>query len=232
MPDQLPGVEIVGQRRLPGGAFPTGGSSGTGGGPGEGGVHQNEVGMEDPPVSTPDPCADPDTALPWNADAAAAAAVGAFLDAAGQLGYADAPGGSPSLSNREFGQGLARSGSSVSGNQVSWGSPVSPGATSSMSVDMTGITQANYIGDVHSHPNGNPLPSLEDWNGFLGNNRAAREYGRTDETFYMYIIAVDSSGGPPSIFVYQDGPRAANSPDPTRPTTVGPEVNPEAQPCP
>jgi proteasome lid subunit RPN8/RPN11 len=101
-----------------------------------------------------------------------------------------------------------------------------------MTLDMTGISALDYIGDVHSHPNGNPLPSQADWDGFLNNNQQARNAGRTQDTFYMYIITVDSSGNPTGIRVYQDGPRSANSPNPDRPTSTGPEVNPDAQPCP
>lgn len=52
-------IWVVGQRRAPGGTFPSGGS---GGGAGDDGwIHQNEVSMEDPnPPSQIDPCADPD----------------------------------------------------------------------------------------------------------------------------------------------------------------------------
>lgn len=100
-----------------------------------------------------------------------------------------------------------------------------------MSLDMTGITANNYIGDAHSHPNGNPLPSQADWDGFMNNNLQARNAGRIDETFYLYVVTVDASGNPTGIFVYQDGPRSATSANPARPTTVGPKVNPDAQPC-
>ena len=65
----------------------------------------------------------------------------------------------------------------------------------------------------------------------MANNRSARLAGRTGETFHMYIIAADQNDGPPSIHVYQDGPRAANSVDPAKPSVAGPEVNPDAQPC-
>ena len=192
--------------------------------------------MEDPdPPSQIDPCADPATALPWNADAAAAEAAEAFLEAAANLGFADAPDGTPSLANREFGRGLARGpNNTVWGNVVSWGvPPVPPGTTSGMTLDFTGITSYDYLGDVHSHPNGNPLPSQEDWDGFMQNNSNARGLaGRTNETFYLYVITVDQNGNPSRIHVYEDGPRAADSTDPSRPTAVGPEVNPDAQPCP
>lgn len=159
-----------------------------------------------------------------------------FLAKAAEIGFADAPNSLPSLLNREFGSFLIRG----PGQSMSIG-PVTPGGArdqtdpnwvSTLTIDPTGVTALNYQGDVHSHPNGNTLPSQADWNGFMTSNRAARDAGRTGETFYMYIVVPGQNGGPPTIRVYQDGPRAANSPDPARPTEEGPEVNPDAQPCP
>lgn len=233
MPEETPVDEIVvvGQRRrYTHETFPSRGSGG-----GDGGfIEPEEVGDgTEPPPTTPDPCADPETALPWNADAEAAASVGAFLQAAALLGGNDVRNGVPHLGNREFGRMLWRgSGSSVNGNDVSWGEPPDPnGNVAAMTVDTTGINNYNYIGDIHTHPFGTGLPSEVDWEGFLFNNRTARAAGRTQETFYLYIVTVDQNGNLSMIHVYQDGPRAENSPDPARPTTNGPEVNPDAQPC-
>lgn len=201
-------------------------------------MQQDEVDLDpqDPPYSPPHPCDSPETALPWNADAAGAAAVGKFLEKAAEIGFADAPGGVPNLLNREFGNFLIRE----AGQTMSTG-PVTPGPVrdrtdpnwvSTLEINPVGVTTANYQGDIHSHPNGNPLPSQEDWDGFMVNNLAARRAGRIDETFYMYVVAVDQDSGTPTIYVYQDGPRSANSLDPARPTTNGPEVNPDAVSCP
>lgn len=171
----------------------------------------------------------------WNADAAAAGAVPDFLDAAESIGFADAPGGIPNLLNREFGSSLYRGPQrTIVTGVVSWGSPVDrtdPNYVSSLTINTTGVTSANYLGDIHSHPNGNPLPSNIDWNFFIANNNLARDYGRALETFYMYIVAVDPISGSLTTYVYEDGPRAVGSPDPARPITVGAEVNPDAQPC-
>jgi proteasome lid subunit RPN8/RPN11 len=195
-----------------------------------------QVDYEPKPGETPideqphDRCADPVTALPWNADAAGAAAVNNFLAKAAEIGFADAPNGVPNLLNREFGNFLLRgTGQSIEGTPVTAGLAGSP---TDLELDLHNTTPYNYQGDVHSHPFGSPLPSQADWDGFMANNRAARHAGRTGETFYMYIVAADPNGGPPTIHVYQDGPRAANSADPPKPTTKGPEVNPDAQPCP
>lgn len=183
--------------------------------------------LEEPP---PDPCANPATALPWNADAAGAGSIGKFLAKAAEIGFADAPNGVPTLLNREFGNFLMRgTGQSVVSTPVTAGLAGSP---TELTLELHNVTPQNYLGDVHSHPFGNPLPSQADWDGFMANNRSARLAGRTGETFYLYIVAVDPNGGPPKIYVYQDGPRAANSADPAKPTTKGLEVNPNAQPCP
>lgn len=233
-PTNVDEIVVVGQRRrYSHEAFPGGGS---GGDPNDGGTSpdiRDEADPSENPYQVPDPCADPQTALPWNADAEAAASVADFLARAALLGGADAPNGVPRLSNREFGRGLFRgSGSSVEGNTVTLGDPIAPGSTvATITINMDGITNYNYLGDVHSHPFGTSIPTQADWDGFMGYNRIAREAGRTDETFYLYIVVVDQNGNPSSIRVYQDGPRAADSADPPRPTTIGPEVNPDAQPC-
>lgn len=225
----LPGILSVGQRRAPGGTFPSRGS--TGGSGDTGFPQQNED--EPPPLYTEapeDPCAHSDTALPWNADAAGASAVQKFLEKAAEIGFADAPNGVPNLRNREFGSFLIRGpGASITLTPTTVGEAGDP---TSLELDPHNTTPSNYQGDVHSHPFGNPLPSEDDWDTFMVNNDLARRAGRSNETFYMYIIAADQNGGPPITYVYQDGPRPVGSPDPAKPTQPGPEVNPDAQPCP
>lgn len=229
-PTTLPDVVSVGQRRRPGGVFPTAGGGGggnTGDSPGR--TIDLDPGDPEPPQQT-DPCAHPDTALPWNADAAGAYAVQKFLEKAAEIGFADAPNGVPNLRNREFGSFLIRGpGASITLTPTTVGEAGDP---TSLELDPHNTTPSNYQGDVHSHPFGNPLPSQDDWNTFMANNDLARRAGRSNETFYMYIIAADQNGGPPITYVYQDGPRPVGSPDPAKPTQPGPEVNPDAQPCP
>lgn len=231
-PTNVDEIVVVGQRRrYSHETFP---SAGSGGDPNDGGTTpdvRDELDPSENPYQVPDPCADPQTALPWNADAEAAASVADFLQAAAALG--DTRNGAAHLGNREFGRMLSRgSGSSVVGNGVSWGDPPDPsGNVATMTIGTDGITNLNYIGDIHTHPFGTAIPSQRDWDGFLANNAIARAAGRTQETFYLYIVTIDQYGNPSSIRVYQDGPRAQGSPDPARPTTEGPEVNPDAQPC-
>ena len=92
-----------------------------------------QVDYEPKPGETPideqphDRCADPVTALPWNADAAGAAAVNNFLAKAAEIGFADAPNGVPNLLNREFGNFLLRgTGQSIEGTPVTAGLAGSP----------------------------------------------------------------------------------------------------------
>lgn len=83
-------VIVTGQRRRPDNTFPDRGSDGsTGGGlRDDSGTQQNEVSDDPNPMdpSPGDPCADPETALPWNADAAGAGSVDKFLQKAGVSG--------------------------------------------------------------------------------------------------------------------------------------------------
>lgn len=158
------------------------------------------------------------------------------MSKAAELGDVNPQTGQVTLSNREFGRALGRGPvSAVFGNAVSHGlpqNPADPDPTSEMHLRYDGVTVFEYVGEAHSHPNGNPLPSNEDWNGFMDvNYRARNEAGRTNETFYMYIHTVRPDGTPVPVYVYQDGPRAAGSTNPPRPTQNGPEVNPDAQPC-
>ncbi len=145
-------------------------------------------------------------------------------------------GGVPNLLHREFGVFLIRQpGVGITLGVVGHGPEVDrsiPGSGARMTLNLSGVTNLNYLGDAHSHPWGSGLPSVDDWNNFMFNNNQARLGGRTGETYFMYITAVDqTTGQPTATYVYEDGPRAANTPDPARPTTVGEEVNPNAQKC-
>lgn len=83
----LPDVYSVGQRRNPGGTFPPaagGGGGGSLGDPPGRTIHQ--AGEDPDPPQPSDPCSHPDTALEWNADAAAAEAMKKFREKAAELG--------------------------------------------------------------------------------------------------------------------------------------------------
>lgn len=230
-------IYSFGQRRAPGGTFPPPAGGGGGGGPPDIiGVEPEEVELNPEPPPT-HPCDDPETALPWNTDAAAAAAVAAFRQAAAALGGADAPNGSPVLTNREFGRAFGvNANGAVYGNTVHWGDPPNPAAPNDpvhMTINFVGVPPSEYVGFAHTHIDGNGQVSERDWTTFTSTNNFVRsDTGRSDQTFYLYIIAVGQNGQPDKIYVYADGPRSATDPNPPQPTAMGPEVNPDAQPCP
>ena len=218
-------IRVVGQRRAPGGTFPTGGS---GGGAGDdGGIHQNEVSMEDPdPPSQIDPCADPATALPWNADAAAAEAAKEFA----RLAAAQNP--PEDLNKREWGAYLYRNADgSVRIGPINSGPEFLMGGVGTVSL-IEGGSPGDIVGLVHSHSSGNHLPSS-------GNDQEPGDIQVLDATVaysgrsdvLMYIVAPNQGpvGHTPynQINVYnQSNARSARDS-----FTPGPEVNPNGQPC-
>jgi hypothetical protein len=102
-----------------------------------------------------------------------------------------------------------------------------------MTINFVGIPPSEYVGFAHTHIDGNGHVSDRDWTTFTSTNNFVRsQTGRSDQTFYLYIIGVGQNGQPDTIYVYADGPRGAADPNPPQPTAVGPEVNPDAQPCP
>lgn len=209
---ELEGVTVVGQRRQPNGSFP----AGPGGGSNEsGGVNQWELEEENP--LPPDegggshPCDDPETALDWNADAAAAEAKRQFEAKAAELG-------DDGLYEREFGaQIYQRPDGSMYLGPVTWGDPM----TGTFAFDESGATQGNLIGEIHSHPGGNTVPSAADW------ARVDAWSGWTNRNFRSDVVARDTSD-PNSSFAI----RAYDTTSDRDVDANGPEVNPEAVPCP
>jgi hypothetical protein len=161
----------------------------------------------------PDPCADPATALEWNADAAAAEAKRKFLVRASELGDDE-------LYQREFHAFLYRdSNGRIQVGEVSFGNRVGPTQPSTADPNWTGITPDNIIGEIHNHPGGGVAPG-GDWERFDGITSWISQFAGSQRAseYRHYIIA----GG--VIRVYD-----ATSP---RNNNPGPEVNPQGQPCP
>lgn len=221
MPDpyELPGITVVGQRRQPGGGFPSGGG---GGANNPGGPTQIELNPADPPPepeTQSNPCEDPVGKLIWNADAAAAAAIAAFVARSNALG----DGGS--LTNREYGANLVRSTSGgVTITSVDHGDPIQPGVTPSVTI--TGAaTYLNWMGDIHNHPSGDGRPSAGEWQTFIARVDAivANHPERAAEMAHAsaYIVV----GTPPNQKIYAYNRNSD-------PDSLGQEVNPDAQPCP
>ncbi len=221
-------IVVIGQRRRPGGSFPP--PSGGGGGPGEdGGIHQNEVGQEpEDTVSPPDPCTDPDTALEWNADAAAAEAAEAFTrKAAEQVPPED-------LNTREWGAYLYRAGDgSIQVGPITSGPPFSLGGSGTVSLILGDFDPSAIVGSVHSHSAGNHLPSS-------GNDQAPGDIqhltglvaysGNPSARLYIVTQNQGPAGFVPynQINIYNQSTiqQARDS------FTPGPEVNHDGTPCP
>lgn len=214
-PTDLGDIWTVGQRRQPNGLFPRPGGAGGSGGTGDDGeTHQQEVGDEDPtPGTYVDPCANPSTALEWNADAATAEAKRRFLAKAAELG-------DDGLLMREFHAFLYRDEAGhIQVGEVSAGNRVGSTEPATVGEDWTGITPDNLIGEIHNHPGGGVAPG-GDWQRFDGITNWISQFAGSQRAseYRHYIIAADVT-------------RVYNASSP-RDDSPGPEVNPEGVPCP
>lgn len=166
-----------------------------------------------------DRCADPAERLDINADAAAAAA----------LRRMQADANDPLLDSRERSFVVARNpstGEIFLGN-IRVGEP----RAGTVGFDMTGIESAHIIGLVHSHPGSGPYPSGPDRQSVypFWRNEILAARGNPDQLrLYMIGTHNDASGARLQIQVY-DHRNMELEPGPDNP---GPEVNPDAQPCP
>lgn len=230
-PSQLDDIVVVGQRRQPNGLFPPASGAGGGGIPGDdGGIHQDELDPDNPgpDPSPPHPCDNPETAVDWNADAAAAEAAKEFA----RLAAERTP--SETLNAREWGCYLYRAADgSIRLGPITWGSPFASGGVGSVTLSSGGIDPSTIVGSVHSHGSGSHLPSdgnaqnpgdiqhLDGLVAFSGNPSAR-----------LYIVAQNQ--GPANFVPYnqinvynQATARTARDN-----FTPGPEVNPDGAPCP
>lgn len=162
-------ITVTGQRRSNSSqSFPSSGGGTSGGEPRPPITDTAPDGTPDEQPPDPfNPCDHELTAIPWNADAAGAkASISEFLSKAAELGDVNAQNGKTTLGKREFGRALGRGpGYSVFGNAVSNGTERNPADTnpvSTMDLRYDGISLSQYIGDSHTHPNGNRQPSEED----------------------------------------------------------------------
>lgn len=226
-------IFVVGQRRRPGQNFPPAAGSGGGGTGGGDGVNQNELDPNEPPPppSPPHACDNPETALDWNADAAAAEALQRMIDKATAQNDA-----THNLANREYGAMICES--STGGlfiSDVVWGDPifdeqgnwVGAGTQPSVEVNIYACGAGNRpLAMIHSHlgvgaQGGLPSPSDATWvsaiNGLRGDNA-----GR------IYLVSTGDVNNPFEIRVYDERnvDRGSVNGD------EGPEVNPNGLPCP
>jgi len=229
-------ITVVGQRRTPGGSFPQRGGGGGGGGLGDDGIQQNQVSPDEPPPPlVQDPCANPETALEWNADAAAAKAVTDFVETALR------ENGEDGLGIREYGAWLyRRADGSVAVGPITWGDPFYPAPPSgraNVTLSYGDIRYGSIIGSIHSHNPGSFLPSTgsDNQGGDIGVLRFTQglinDYGGDGSVARIYIVAPRLVGAGEAqtnkITVYNESnvQSAADG-------VEGPEVNPDAQPCP
>jgi len=219
---------VVGQRRAPGGAFPSAGGSGSGD-HGNDGTHSNQDEGEQPGLETPfNPCAQPSTALEWNTDAAAA-------EAAKQMAQAAANQTPPEdLNTREWGAYLYRAGDgSIHVGPVSHGDPFSFGGNGEVRLELGNFDPSQIVGAVHSHSVGNHLPSPTgpDGRGDLRALEGLADYAGNNDVRY-YIVAQNTGYAgfnqynQINVYNNQTAEAAINA------NQAGPEVNPEGTPCP
>jgi len=217
---ELGDLVIVGQRRRPGGSFPPGSS---GGGGGTGAPNQNELGEAGPEEPQPHPCDNPDTALEWNADAAAAEALRRMKRFAQLVHNED------SFANREYGTLLCqRADGAIIIGEIRHGDPMIDGngnATGNLPnvnipPDGCGLG-TTILAMVHTHVSGSGAPSVADisWIPYINSVRGGDSRGR------IYITAFDGSAYRTYIYDHTNAQHAADT------GNVGPEVNPDAQPC-
>ncbi len=235
-PTTVEGIVVVGQRR-PAGS--TGAYGGGGGGLGDGPGEEQEQVPEDPGegggVALPlDPCSSPATRLEWNADAAAAEALRQIVEEAIQRdGY---------LGFREYGAVLYRQNDgSVHIGNITHGRPFNDPdpdtGRSTVDLDYSGIDPGSIIGTIHTHNPGSFRPSYfpsenrGDWAHFDGLRDIVFAANNDPNIVRIYIGAQEhvAAGVDPNhrVHVYDHRNRddAING-------DIGPEVNPEGQPCP
>ncbi len=227
-PTQVDDIVVRGQRRRPGGAFPSGG----GGGGDDGGETGTFPDIRDDPNPTEgedtssNPCANPSTALEWNADAAAGKATKDFKDRAAARTPAE------DLTTREWGAYLYRMpDGSVRVGPVNFGDPFQSNGLGSVELLEDG-PPGDIVGFVHSHGSGNHLPSdgPPDSPGDIQVLAAVIAYS-VNPDIRMYIVAPNQgpAGHVPynQINVYN----SSNARSARDGFTNGSEVNPQGLPC-
>lgn len=232
-PAELDEVVITGQRRQPNGLFPA--PSGGGGGlPGDdGGIHQDELDPDNPGPgpSPPDPCSNPDTALDWNADAAAAEALRRMLETVAALDDS-----THHLANREYGAMICeQSDGTLSISPIQWGDPtfdengtwLNPGVQPTVEVNFNACGAGSLpLAMIHSHPStgvGGGVPSANDVTWVAAINAA-----RGDNLGRIYLVSIGDAATPYRIWVYDE----TNAEDASLSGEPKDEVNPEGEPCP
>lgn len=214
---EVGGIEVVGQRRSePGQSFPSQPPPF---------VPPIFDEIEPVPPEDPGPCDTPETRREWNADAAAAEALRRMIDAALNQN------GEPDFVNREYGAVLCEAlNGDISVGPIVWGDPILDEDGNMTSGDQPTVpidynvcgSGGTPIGMIHSHPGvgvGTLTPSADDI--------ANLEYINTlrgDQNGRIYISGRISSSDRYRLYVYNEENNDSDQ--------VGPEVNPDGEPCP
>lgn len=232
-PTELDEIVVIGQRRrYHTDLFPSGGWEGAGE---TGGLIRETGDADQGGGDNTDPCANPETALDWNADAAAAEAAREFERRASTRNPPE------TLNNREWGVALFEmpDGRVVLGNithsAYTFQNP-GPDGRVSVAIDWTAPAGGVLVGMAHSHSAGSHLPSgssptSDDQDSLRYIRDVRSQIGLNPDQARIYIIALTT--GPAgasqyakvSVYNHQNQQAAIAG-------TEGPEVNPEAQPCP
>ena len=165
-----------------------------------------------------DPCFNPETALEWNADAAAAEA----------LRRMQADANDPLLDGRERGIVIYRDPAT---QMIRLGNlAVGPAMGGAVTPDLTGINGGSIIGFIHSHPGSGPYPSGPDRTIlFPFFQDTITSGGGNAALFRLYMVGTRADPGGPArlqIRVYKASNLSGDENNP------GPEVNPDGEPCP
>ena len=244
-PTNLGTIWVTGQRRAPGGSFPSGGGGGSGDPEGD---HQAELDADPdhtPPYSF-NPCGNPAGRREWNTDAAAAQTVKDLEEFAGS----EPATGGRGFNEREYGAALweRADGTVIRGPMrhseqtfAEAAAAAATGGTGKPTVDIDWTPPEPDlvpIGSVHSHGVGGTLPSghrdfLQSDVGHLFGIAAQRNYllgpGKGAEA-RIYIASKTfgqyETPGSTKVNVYDE-----TNIDAAIGGDEGPEVNPDGQPC-
>lgn len=223
MTDTVDDIVVVGQRRRPGGSFPTS--------KGDSAPEEMDT-VSDDPNSGPSgpalhPCDIPAERQEWDMDAAAARAKEKLVAKRAEMGDSD-------FNVREYGAWLYRTADGrIEAGPAHVGSLFANGGNGQVPLPYGDIDPATIVGSVHSHSVGNHLPSPTgpDGQGDIAHLNSVMNFG-AGAGARLYIVAqILVNAGQQAydrINVYSPATAQAAINN----LEVGPEVNPEAQSCP
>lgn len=95
---------------------------------------------------------------------------------------------------------------------------------------MTGIDPSTVVGFIHSHPGSGPYPSGPDRDGFAQWRSWLNEFANgSGDTLRYYVVGTRRENGQTALEIRAYGNSNIETGNAENP---GPEVNPDAEPCP